>query len=182
MPKQPRDVALPPPEHGDTTALGNRTESSTMEQHHVQAWHHPALEGSVQVGWGLERPGLVEGMVSKAPFQPKPFWIPWNSWSSALFSPSCDTKERPSPGGHNLREQSRFSAFLWHQRKEREGGMVVGTRRAVGMGKPPTLALDLQKGQAPAAAPMSRYKALCQDTAAPPPSRGFPSPPGRLRS
>lgn len=33
----------------------------------------------------------------------------------------------------------------------KEGEMVVGTRRAVGMRKSPTLAFDLQKGRAPAA-------------------------------
>lgn len=66
MPKQPRDVALPLPEHGDTKLLENRMESNTMEQHDVQDRHHPALEKSGQVGLGLERPEIGEGSLLMA--------------------------------------------------------------------------------------------------------------------
>lgn len=60
MPKQPRDVAVPRPEHGEL--LEYRVQSNTMEQHGVQDRHHPTLEKSVKVGRGLERPGIGDGL------------------------------------------------------------------------------------------------------------------------
>lgn len=62
MPKQPRDVALPRPEHRDTELLEYRMQSNTMEQHGVQDRHHPTLEKGVKVGRGLERPGIGDGL------------------------------------------------------------------------------------------------------------------------
>lgn len=60
------------------------------------------------------------------------------AWNLALFSPNSSPRERRTPGkpeGDSLRESHQYSAFLWHESKEKEGEMVVGTRRAMEMRK-----------------------------------------------